>query len=335
MSDDNIVICCDPHKLNSVEQNNTLLQKLRDVITEIQNVEMQQAKNYHVSIRTINFRVLKYVANELNLPWIFKPDEKGVYMHPENAAKIDEKWNKCLQSFNMSHDEMNAYKLIKTDDYVNHYDLNKFISILVRRDQITRDPNSSEKILRNNDLNKLLAVDGFLGFECNDIKNYIDNLKFGYGDDSHVDTVREMYNCEKIANLSGTDSACIVFSALIEVFGKHIQDDQMKMQLNKIHEDNTSYLIKNGRYYTDIETIRNDMSKLTSFYENKMKAVPKLDQIARLKCSALLTRYKKKRSAVESSTPTMKRGRKKVSKEDDLHKRKRRNTKVVVSDEEQ
>ena len=45
-----------------------------------------------------------------------------------------------------SKEEMTAYKIIKSADYISTYDIGKFIGILVRKDTMERDPNNKEKI---------------------------------------------------------------------------------------------------------------------------------------------------------------------------------------------
>lgn len=308
---------------NDLDQTNGVLQTLNKVITEIQNSELQKA-NQFVTRHTINLRVLKHVSDLLNLPWTFRTTEKSVYLHPDNAAIIDQKWNKCLKgNFHLSHEEMNAYKLTKTDDYINTYDLSKFINILVKKDLVLRDPNSSEKILRNNDLNKLLAVDGFSGYLPTDMKNYIQNLQYGTGYDLHVDAVRKMYEITKVMCLSGTDAACVVFLAIVQVFSKYITDDETKLLLLNISHDVKNYLTKNSQYYKDIETCISHINDLIAFYQENMSSESKLSQLAILKVANLIMRFKKKKTFVGG-----KRGRKKITNS------KKRGRKPVDDDEQ-
>ncbi|GFS32567.1 hypothetical protein NPIL_610791, partial [Nephila pilipes] len=154
---------------------------LKTAVLNAVSYELQKA-NHYVTRQTIHLRVLKQIADILELPWNYCADSKSILIHPENSERIDIKWKECLlENLQPSHDELNAYEKIKSTDYVKTLDLAKFISILVRKDIIERDPSNKEKILRSNDLNVLLAVDGFSGYTPNDLKNYINNLK--YADD--------------------------------------------------------------------------------------------------------------------------------------------------------
>ncbi|GFS37513.1 uncharacterized protein NPIL_626081 [Nephila pilipes] len=290
---------------------------LKTAVLNAVSYELQKA-NPFVTRQTVHLRVLKHVADFLELPWNYCADSKSIFIHPENSKRIDCKWKECLQgNLQPSHDELNAYEKIKSADYIKTLDLAKFISILVRKDVIERDPTNKEKILRSNDLNVLLAVDGFSGYTPNDLKNYINNLKYADDGDKHTNIVRKMYDMDLLKSLSGTDASCIVFLALLTVYIKFISDDQALLIIESIISNFRNYLMKNAQFYGDIANAVNNLDEIVEFYESRMEPF-ETERISTMKIVDIINKSKKKKSITSG-----KRGRRKNDEEIVTRKRKR------------
>lgn len=291
--------------------------------------EMKGASDV-VTKHTINLRVYKKIAKLLNVNVDIGIDPKSISIHPDVMIKIDDKWKKNIQNnFQVSHEEMNAYDKIKSTDYVKIPDVAKFIAILIRKDIVERE--DKEKIIKSNDLNIVLGVDGFLGYTPVEMKNYIENLKFGHDGDSHVETVRNMYSLDIIKNLSGTDAASIVFLALISAYKRFISDDQAKLIIDSVESDTKSYLSKNAKYFHDINNAIENIDELVDFYTEN---VPEISRISVVKVADLISKSKKRKSPTAIAG---KRGRKKmkIACEDDVDivKKRKRVVKPLVENE--
>lgn len=281
-----------------------------------------------VTKQTIHLRVYKKVAKILNVNIDIGIDPKSIMIHFDNINRIDEKWGKHLQNnYSMSHEEMNAYDKIKSTDYVKIPDAVKFLSILVRKDTIDRE--DKEKILKSNDINILLGVDGFSGYTPNEMKNYIENLKCGSDGNAHVETVRKMYSLDIVKNLSGTDAACIIYLALLSTYKEYITDDQVKFVIDNEESDIRSYLSKNAKYYHDITNTVKELDQLVAFYKEN---VPKIAEISVIKIAKLNEKSKKRKNPTVVST----RGRKKfkiaTSEDVDISKKRKRIVRPIDSE---
>lgn len=267
--------------------------------------EVKEADNV-VTKHTIHLRVYKKIAKLLGLDMDMGIDPKSINIHPTNIARIDEKWKKHIQkNYQVSHDEMNAYDKIKSTDYVKYPDIIKFISVLVRKDIVDRDPNDKEKIIKSKDLGVLLGVDGFLGYAPSDMKNYIDNLK--YGQNIHVETVRKMYDLNIVKSLSGTDASCLIFLALVSIYKNSVSDDQAILAIDGVESDIKTYLSKNAKYYKDITTALNQLNELVDFYKENVNE-EEISKICALKVADLIAKSKKRKATAVPG----KRGRKKL-----------------------
>ncbi|GFQ95463.1 hypothetical protein TNCT_171641 [Trichonephila clavata] len=218
---------------------------------------------------------------------IFEDENKleGISEDKHKSEGISEDVNK---SEGISEDESEENDLIFSRKYV-----------------IERDPTNKEKILRSNDLNILLAVDGFCGYCPNDLKNYINNLKYANDGDKHINAVREMYNLEILRNLSGTDASCIVFLALLTIYKKSIKDDQAILILENVISNVRNYLMKNAQFYGDIANAVNNINDLIEFYEFAIDPC-EMEKISTMKIVDIINKSKKKKNIT-----FVKRGRKK------------------------
>lgn len=131
---------------------------------------------------------------------------------------------------------------------------------------------------------RLLAVDGFEGFETKNLHCYLSgilnpkDIRVEYR--QHVNAVRNMYDWidsePKISSLMGTDSACIVFLALLQLFQRKLtelfSDDHIAMQAHQARRLAEGFLHRNSTYYRDVRNVTEEMLKeLGEIYEMTWK----------------------------------------------------------------
>ena len=313
------------NEINSEDDDGSTLQAILD--KEVLR-EMKKAEN-NVTKQTINLRVHRKIAKLLNVDTNLNIDPKSIVIHPNNVLLIDEKWKKHIQNnYQISHDELNAYDKIKSTDYVKLPDLVKFLAILIRKDIVDRDPNDKEKIIKSQDLNILLGIDGFSGYQPSDIKNYIEHLKMG--ENVHVETIRKMYSLDLINSLSGTDATCLVFLALLSVYTRFITDKEALHIIDTVEKDIRTYLSKNAKYYKEINQCLEKLDELIIFYTDNVSEEEISSQYAS-KIADLISKTKKRKAPISYG----KRGRKKlkIATEGDQEILKKRPRNIKPSEE--
>lgn len=127
---------------------------------------------------------------------------------------------------------------------------------------------SSEEIIFTREIYQILAVDGFSGFRPKDLKNYLASVLVPLRPEfkMHAKGVRAMYEFfdqhSNIESLSGTDSACAIFLALLVLYENLLQkllmDDQVRFQLQQAKSWAEGFLHKHSDYYHDVKHV-NDM----------------------------------------------------------------------------
>lgn len=109
---------------------------------------------------------------------------------------------------------------------------------------------------------RILAVDGFRGLTPKDLKLYLPNvlspLRREY--ESHVCGVRKLYDHFDTYSLSGTDSACIVFMALIDFYALRMQndlmlDDQVRFRVQRAKSWAQLTLEQDVDYFRDVKNV--------------------------------------------------------------------------------
>lgn len=143
---------------------------------------------------------------------------------------------------------------------------------------------SSEDVV-GRQIYRLLAVDGFEGFEVKDLRSYLTcvlntkNVREEYS--QHMNAVRSMYDWinlqPEISSLMGTDSACIVFLALLQLFERKLNvlfsDDQVAMQTHQARRLAEGFLYRNASYYKDVRKVTEELlGKLGENYEMAWEA---------------------------------------------------------------
>lgn len=126
---------------------------------------------------------------------------------------------------------------------------------------------------------QILAVDGFDGLECTDLKNYLVNvvdpgcIRQEYK--LHIIAVRHMYDWfdthASVASLTGTDSACVVFLALLQLYMYHLPqlmtNEQIAIHAHKAKAWGENFLHRNASYYNDVRKVKfNLLEELSQVY---------------------------------------------------------------------
>lgn len=149
---------------------------------------------------------------------------------------------------------------------------------------------SNEEIIFNREIYKILAVDGFYGFKPKDLKYYLTGILLPLQSEfkMHTKGIRAMYEFfdqnSNIESLSGTDSACAIFLALLDLYAPLLNniliDDQVRFQLQQVKSWAEGFLHKHSEYYRDVKHVDETLLKmLVNVYseqftdEKKMKYV--------------------------------------------------------------
>ncbi|GBN05071.1 hypothetical protein AVEN_117940-1 [Araneus ventricosus] len=118
---------------------------------------------------------------------------------------------------------------------------------------------------------RLLAIDGFEGFEAKDLRTYLASALNSKGIREeyrqHTRAVRSMYEWidtrPEISSLMGTDSACVVFLAFLQLYESKLNtllaDDRVAMQTHRARRSAEGFLHRNASYYKDIRKVTEDL----------------------------------------------------------------------------
>ncbi|KAG8175208.1 hypothetical protein JTE90_022631 [Oedothorax gibbosus] len=204
------------------------------------------------TLREGRFYVLGQVAEMLMIPNVW--DMQDNIQQRDELATILLKDVKCKQP-----------KLLPND----RQEWNRFLLSWIRRGPITKD-----RLMYH-----LLAVDGFDGVEHKCLKNYLINvvdpdcLRQMYR--LHMTAVRHMYewfdNQPQISSLTGVDSACVVFLALLQLYRDCLclQDEVIAMQAHQAKLWAERFLHRDSSYYQDVRKITlNLLQELGQVYKS-------------------------------------------------------------------
>lgn len=135
--------------------------------------------------------------------------------------------------------------------------------------------NTFNNIIKGREIYYLLSVDGFMGFL--DLKKYVSNitgtLRQPYSTHNHA--VRKMYewiDVSPIACLTGTDSACVIFLALLKFYEKHlvIYNHDVLTHLNQVRVWTEGLLHQHSNYYRIIKQVNDTLlDELGKVYVNQ------------------------------------------------------------------
>lgn len=126
--------------------------------------------------------------------------------------------------------------------------------------------NTFNNIIKDREIYYILAVDGFMGFQPNDLKKYLSNitniLRNTYR--IHYRAVRNMYNwinSSNIACLTGTDSASVIFLAFLNLYEKRLSicNRDVLTHLNQVKIWTEGYLHQHSNYYKVIKEVNDKL----------------------------------------------------------------------------
>ncbi|GFQ91198.1 ribonucleoside-diphosphate reductase subunit M2 [Trichonephila clavata] len=119
--------------------------------------------------------------------------------------------------------------------------------------------------VKERDIYQLLAVDGFDGFEAKHLKFYLsvilDQKVVRHEYRFHIKAVRAMYRWfesqPKVSSLTGTDSGCVVFLTLLQLYMNKLQlmDDEVTLQVHLAKRLAEGFLHRNANYYKDVRNV--------------------------------------------------------------------------------
>lgn len=143
--------------------------------------------------------------------------------------------------------------------------------------------NTSGAVLSNREIYKILAVDGFRGFKPKDLKSYLSDFLLPLRKEYklHYQGIRKMYDFfnknESISSLTGTDSACVVFLALLEWYinkmkDNFLLDDQIMFRVQQTKLWAEGFLQQHVEYYKDIKNVdERFLQELGKIYAEQFK----------------------------------------------------------------
>ncbi|GFS53161.1 uncharacterized protein TNCV_4516921 [Trichonephila clavipes] len=128
---------------------------------------------------------------------------------------------------------------------------------------VTTQHNGSD--VKERDIYRLLAVDGFDGFEAKHLKLYLPSIldqKFIRQEYRlHVKAVRAMYQWfesqPQVSSLTGTDSGCVVFLTLLQLYMNNLEmmEDEITLQMHLAKRSEEGFFHRNANYYKDVRNV--------------------------------------------------------------------------------
>lgn len=203
-------------------------------------IKVMKVSNQYTTKEAVLRKVLMKCADILEFDLNSFTTKNMIYVHPDNLQRFDAKWQAFMeQGIKLSHEELNTYKLIKSSEYVNILDAQKFINILANRNETVF-------------LNEILAVDNF---DSGEFKNYILNLKYGDTGSSHIQIIKDIYR--KFAA-----PVNVVYFALLQIYKKFINEkevlDMVMDELNKLDSKVDKLLVEDiaNMYEISVTNVR-------------------------------------------------------------------------------
>ncbi|GFR03762.1 uncharacterized protein TNCT_320351 [Trichonephila clavata] len=110
-----------------------------------------------------------------------------------------------------------------------------------------------------------LPIAGFDGFEANHLKFYLsvilDQKVVRHEYRFHIKAVRALYRWfesqPKVSSLTGTDSGCVVFLTLLQLYMNKLQlmDDEVTLQVHLAKRLAEGFLHRNANYYKGVRNV--------------------------------------------------------------------------------
>lgn len=151
-------------------------------------------------------KLLQQCADTIRIRLIWYNMDKKLCIHSHNMLKIDLKWNNFIQAnVKLLPEELNLYKLMKSELFIDLTDVQKFINIFINKNEMGF-------------LRELLGIDGFL--TQNPLK-YVENLKIGDEGSDHVHVIRKIYRELKSLHVE------VIYSSLLKIYLNFAKDDEI------------------------------------------------------------------------------------------------------------
>lgn len=143
--------------------------------------------------------------------------------------------------------------------------------------------NSSGAVLSNREIYEILAVDGFRGFKPKHLKLHLPEVLSPPRKEreSHRRGVRSMYDFFRerkgVSGLTGTDSACVVFLALIRWYSSRMRDDlmlddQIEYGVGRAKIWAEGFLQQHADYYPDVKNVDEELlEEFGGVYERQFR----------------------------------------------------------------
>ncbi|GFY04601.1 uncharacterized protein TNCV_4416851 [Trichonephila clavipes] len=193
------------------------------------------------TIEQHRWKVLQQVAEWLNIP-------NALSMHQDYYVK-----DQLLQILSKGIKRKNVKKIPQDEsEWV------QLLNVWLRRNTMDHD-------VKERDIYRLLAVDGFDGFEAKHLKLYLSSIldqKFIRQEYRlHVKAVRAMYQWfesqPQVSSLTGTDSGCVVFLTLLQLYMNKLKmmEDEITLQVHLAKRSAEGFLHRNANYYKDVRNV--------------------------------------------------------------------------------
>ncbi|GFQ80235.1 uncharacterized protein TNCT_549691 [Trichonephila clavata] len=227
-----------PFQLKPLETE--LQTKLRDLLQ--QQVAYQCLKGgREETIEQHRWKVLQQVAEWLHIPHALSMNQNA-YVKDQLLQLL----SKGIKRKNLKHIPQDESEWIH------------LLNVWLRQSTMDHD-------VKERDIYQLLAVDGFDGFEAKHLKFYLsvilDQKVVRHEYRFHIKAVRAMYRWfesqPKVSSLTGTDSGCVVFLTLLQLYMNKLQlmDDEVTLQVHLAKRLAEGFLHRNANYYKDVRNV--------------------------------------------------------------------------------
>lgn len=230
---------------------------LYEVLKTIKKAPMNATKRE--IYREVVHKAAKEYAFGDNLDFNKRCDNE-ILVHPEIEALLENEYNRLLASEVKCVTLTTQYEVFKNSSVHDVGKMKNLIREFIKLNEINKDPTNNskkDKILKNNFLNVILAVDGLNGTGVSDLTSYIFNLSSGMNDGSHNAAVRKLYSFVPEL-ITGTNCTHIVKLALLKLYRGFIMDRDVLMLIDEAIDTTHDYLFRQSVHYEEIKLLVKD-----------------------------------------------------------------------------
>ncbi|GFQ83349.1 uncharacterized protein TNCT_423371 [Trichonephila clavata] len=193
------------------------------------------------TIEQHRWKVLQQVAEWLHIP-------HALSTHQDDCVK-----DQVLQLLSKGIKRKHFKKIPQDESEWTH-----LLNVWLRRNTMNQD-------VKERDIYRWLAVDGFDGFEAKHLKLYLlailDQKCIRQEYRLHIKAVRAMYRWfesqPQVSSLTGTDSGCVVFLTLLQLYVNKLEmmEDEITLQVHLAKRSAEGFLHRNANYYKDVRNV--------------------------------------------------------------------------------